>query len=467
MAIGETTKKLLILILWLVGTNQMYAQQITLRQALQSGMENYETIRSKTLQAEAGKASVIHAKTSLLPDLKFSVQQVYGTANAWHGPQYGFGEGMTTTSMPQSEQNWEAAFGALYMAGFNWTLYSFGQTKNNIRLAESEYELRQSELEQEKFKHQIRVSAAYFNLLAVQQLVKIQEKNIDRAKTLFSVTQALTSNNIRSEAEAAMAEAEVATSRIALLKARDKVYELSKDFALVTGIEDEEFLLDSSYMYRFPVDRTYAEEIFDNHPSLRRAQNAVEASNYKMKVFRSEALPRVNLVGAISGKGSGFGYNYIQVPDAVSHSYIQGVGINRSNFLIGIGLNWNFTSLFRNRSKIASQKLLSYSLETERNLLSRELKEQTHYADKKLQLAYSQYNEAVTRRKAAQTSYNQYLTMYRNGLTSISDLAQAMYALTAAESEQEIMAINIWQAYLLKIANNGDIEAFIAQINNI
>ena len=57
--------------------------------------------------------------------------------------------------------------------------------------------------------------------------------------------------------------------------------------------------------------------------------------------------------------------------------------------------------------------------------------------------------------------------MYRNGLTSISDLAQAMYALTAAESEQEIMAINIWQAYLLKIANNGDIEAFIAQINNI
>ena len=457
----------MVLLVGFVNVNRIYAQEISLQQALKQGMENYETIRSKTLQVEAQKKQVNHAKTMLLPDIKFSAQQVYGTANAWHGPQYSFGEGMTTTSMPQDKQNWEAAFGSLYMAGFNWTLYSFGQTKNNIRFAESEYELRQSELEQEKFKHQIQVSATYFNLLAMQQLVKIQERNIDRAKTLFSVTQALTSNNIRPKAEAAMAEAEVATSRIALLKAQDKVYELSKDFALITGIEDEEFLLDSSYMCIFPIDRTSAEEVSDNHPSLRHAQDAVEASTYKMKIFQSEALPRISLVGTISGRGSGFGYNYTQVPEAVSHSYTQGVGINRSNFLIGIGLNWNFTSLFRNRSKVASQKQLSYSLEIERNLLSRELKEQTHYADKKLQLAYSQYNEAVTRKKAAQISYNQYLAMYRNGLTSISDLAQAMYALTAAESEQEIMAINIWQAYLLKIANNGDIEAFIAQINNI
>lgn len=57
----------------------------------------------------------------------------------------------------------------------------------------------------------------------MQQLVKIQERNIDRAKTLFSVTQALTSNNIRPKAEAAMAEAEVATSRITLLKDRKSV----------------------------------------------------------------------------------------------------------------------------------------------------------------------------------------------------------------------------------------------------
>ena len=120
----------------------------------------------------------------LLPELRFSAQQVYGTANSLLGPQYGFGEGITSTGMPQESQNWDAAFGSLYLVGFNWNIFSFGHLKNNIELSKSEYKLRLAELEQEKFNHQIKVAGAYFNLLAIQQVVEVQKKNVERAEEI-------------------------------------------------------------------------------------------------------------------------------------------------------------------------------------------------------------------------------------------------------------------------------------------
>ena len=76
-------------------------ERLTLQQALQTGLANYETIKSKNYLAESAKENITNSKTALLPDLKFSAQQVYGTANSLIGPQYGFGEGMTSTGMPQ------------------------------------------------------------------------------------------------------------------------------------------------------------------------------------------------------------------------------------------------------------------------------------------------------------------------------------------------------------------------------
>jgi hypothetical protein len=52
-------------------------------------------------------------------------------------------------------------------------------------------------------------------------------------------------------------------------------------------------------------------------------------------------------------------------------------------------------------------------------------------------------------------------TLYKNGLTTIVDLTQALYLLNRAETDRDIAYTNVWQALLLKSAALGDFNVFI------
>ena len=440
-------------------------ERLTLQQALQTGLANYETIKSKNYLAESAKENITNSKTALLPDLKFSAQQVYGTANSLIGPQYGFGEGMTSTGMPQESQNRDAAFGALYLLNFNCNIFSFGQISNNINLAKSEYKLRQSELNQEIFNYQIKVAGAYFNLLAVQQVVEVQKKNVERAEILLKTVSALTGSGLKPAVELSMSEAELAKARISLLRAKDKEKELSSNLNVLIGTDNSTFYLDNKFTVEIPDNSQIFENSQDVHPSLLQKQNLIDLSIRKTKVSNTEGLPKVNIIGSLAGRGSGFGYNYMSDNNAISQNYHDGIKISRSNYLVGIGINWNFTSFIRNRSKVASQRSVTKAIEMEKQLLNNELNSLSMYADEKITLTENQHTESLKQLEAAIESYNQYLTMYKSGLADISDVAGAMYALASAESEEKVISINIWQSYLLKIAGNGDVESFLSLIN--
>src|SRR5579859_1138607 len=64
----------------IVCLQRTYSQQkvLSLKEAEQIALANYETIKSKTNQLNATKANLTEARTEYLPDLNFSAQQVYG-----------------------------------------------------------------------------------------------------------------------------------------------------------------------------------------------------------------------------------------------------------------------------------------------------------------------------------------------------------------------------------------------------
>ncbi|MFC3160179.1 hypothetical protein ACFOEQ_18415 [Chryseobacterium arachidis] len=69
----------------------------------------------------SSKESIELAKRQYLPNLNISLQQDFGTVNGQNGPLYGFGGyGVASSGLPLPEQNWNAAFGALYLANVNW-----------------------------------------------------------------------------------------------------------------------------------------------------------------------------------------------------------------------------------------------------------------------------------------------------------------------------------------------------------
>src|ERR1700753_3090660 len=88
------------------------AQVLSLKQAVQTALSNYGSIRAKAGYAKASAAIVRETRREYLPDLSLSAQQDYGTVNAQNGPVYGFkGLNVASSGPLLATQNQSAAFG--------------------------------------------------------------------------------------------------------------------------------------------------------------------------------------------------------------------------------------------------------------------------------------------------------------------------------------------------------------------
>ena len=101
----------------------------------------------------------------------------------------------------------------LYLANINWDFFSFGKAREKVNVAKATVAQDEADFQQEFFQHEIRVSAAYLNLLAAQRLTRSQEKNLERAQALTNVVVARAKNGLNCEVNSSLAIAEVSNAR--------------------------------------------------------------------------------------------------------------------------------------------------------------------------------------------------------------------------------------------------------------
>lgn len=447
----------------LAGTG--YAQTLKLEDALARSVERYDKIKSKQSIIAASEQNTALQRQYYLPDLSVSAQQSYGTVNMLHGPMYAYG-GMASaaSSMPLAEQNWNAAFGSLYFANINWNFFTFGKINSQVALGVQQEQKAKAALEQEIFQHQVKVSAAYLNLLASQRVKYVQEKNAARAEVFFQMTDSRAKSGLIPEVDARLAKAEVSNARSLYIKSYDKELEWSRQLAVLMGDEFQSYQLDSLYNTTIPVpDQGMLHEAFNQHPLLQLQQNKIRESTQSEAVLRSEKRPSLSAFAVIQGRGSGFEADYAQDNTAYTSNYLKGVGIDRGNYLWGLSLSWNITNLFRSGTKVKEQQFLTLSLQQDFDLFKKELDAQGRMAHAQLNNARANFEETKVQLSAAQLAYQQHTALYENGLTNLVDYTQALYSLNRAEIDYEIAQNNIWQALLLLASARGELALFTQQ----
>jgi outer membrane protein TolC len=440
------------------------AQVLTLKQAVQTALDNYPTIKAKANYARSAAASLKESKREYLPDLTVAAQQDYGTANAQNGPLYSYtGLAVSSSGPVLPEQSGAASFGALYLANINWNFFAFGRYKEKVAVARQVLVQDTSDLYQERFEQSIRVAGAYLNLLAAQQQIRTQQSNLDRAQSLQKVVLARVKGQLNPGVDSSQANAEVSSARILLTNAVDFEQTRANELAQLMGVPAQEFILDSVFVKNIPGTLEGAPAVNPpDHPLLKFYRSRIDVSNEETKYLRTFNYPTFSLFGVTQGRGSGFDYNYsAQFPDAYTHSYGQGVGIQRTNYLIGIGVTWNLTSPLRVHEQVVAQRFNSLGLADEYDLINQQLAAQRVLAETKIQNALSNYREAPIQVKAASDTYLQKSVQYKNGLANIYDLTLTLFTLNRAETDRDIAYDNVWQALLLKAAATGDWTLFI------
>ncbi|WP_306352796.1 TolC family protein [Flavobacterium sp. '19STA2R22 D10 B1'] len=460
----NSKKNSTILLILLVSFGTFAQKQIlTLKEAVNTSLENYGTIKAKNYYVDAAQETVKQAKREYLPNLNISAQQTYGTINGQNGPLYGLGGlGVASSGLPLPEQNWNAAFGALYLANVNWDFFTFGRIQEKINLSKVAAEQNKSDLEQEKFQHKIKVSAAYLNLLATQRLLLSQRKNLDRAEVFKNIATQRVKNGLLAGVDSVLATAEVSKAKILLNQAKEAVKEQNNKLSFLMGTTVQDFVLDTTLVYRIPASvLTLESSATANHPVLEFYKNRVDYSNQQVKLFKRNYYPTFNLFGVFQTRASGFDSQYAVDQHAYTRNYFDGIDPSRSNYLVGVGVVWNLTAPFRVSKQVHAQKLVSEGLQQEYEVVNQELKAQLDVANAKIQFAMDNYNEAPIQVNAASQAYRQKNAMYKNGLATMVDITQTLYTLNRAEIDRDIVNNNVWQSLLLKAAATGDFNLFI------
>lgn len=444
------------------GTSLLHAQQtLSFKDAIQTAINNYGTIKAKSNYAEASKASVAQARRDYLPNLNLSAQQDYGTINGQNGPLYGFG-GLSASSsgQPLPEQNWNAAFGALYLTNINWDFFAFGRAREKIRTAQAAAARDSKDWQQEIFQQEVKVAAAYLNLLAAQKLTQSYRKNLSRADTFRRVVVTRVKNGLRPGVDSSQANAEVSNARIALTRALDFEQTASNQLAQLMGVTPQQFTLDTVFISHVPSFFGDTASL-GNHPTLQWYKSRIALSDEQSKYYRTLSYPAFSLVGVLQTRASGFEPEYsLQNPKAFSHDYWSGIKPTRTNYLIGIGVTWNLSQPLRIAQQVKSQRLISKGLQAEYDLAGQQLQAQLQLSETRIRNALDNYYEVPVQIKAASDAYLQKSVLYRNGLTNLVDVTQALYALIRAETDRDIAYSNVWQALLLKASAAGDFALF-------
>lgn len=448
-----------------LASQEIYSQTTSLKEAIAKGESNYGAVLAKGKYAESSKEKIKQVKREYLPNLTLSAQQDYGTVNGQNGPLYGFGGlGVASSGLPLPEQNWNAAFGGLYLANINWEFFNFGRTRQNINLAKADADRFQKDYQQDLFQQKIRISAAYLNLLASKRLQISQQKNLERAEIFFNNISIRVKNGLLPGVDEKMALAEISKAKIILNQIKEQVKIQNNQLLQLMGEQPRELSIDTSFISKIPIGLAAATAALTdgtNHVTRQYFKSSITVSREQEKLFKKEFLPSLSLFGVYQTRASGFSADYATDQTSFSKNYIDGINPSRQNYLVGIGINWNLTSILRSSKKASAQKLITEGLEQEYKAIDIELKNNDDAANSRIEFALANYHEAPIQVEAAQQAYLQRSTLYNNGLTTFTDVSTSLFTLNRAEIDRDIAFTNVWQALLIKASATGDFNLFI------
>lgn len=454
----------LIVFLLLASLSGFSQTRLSLKDAVDKGITNYGLVKAKESYAKAAQESVKQAKRDYLPNLNLSAQQDYGTVNGQNGPLYGLGGlAVASSGLPLPEQNWNAAFGALYLVNMNWDFFTFGRMQQRINIAKADANRQQKDFEQEQFQQKVKIAGAYLNLLASQRLERSQIKNLERSEVVHKNAAIRVKNGLLAGVDSTLAAAEVSRAKIALNQIREQVKLQNNRLVELMGVEPTDFAADTTFVAAIPKATITGTNQSDslNNPVRQFYKSRIELSNSQLGLYKREYYPTFNMFGVLQTRGSGFSSSYAADQTAFTRNYFDGIDPTRQNYLLGVGMTWNITSIARSSKKVSAQKLISQGLKDEYQAVDLQLKAQEDAANVRMDYAMQNFTEAPKQVRAAQQAYLQRTTLYNNGLTNLVDVTQALYTLNRAETDRDIIYTNVWQALLMKAAATGDFNLFI------
>ena len=430
---------------------------VSLQTIVGSAMKYSPALQSKQAYIKSGKEEVISVRNAYLPTAVVGDEALVASDNSLPGSYLSMGIIPSTSSGIRPNNTTQAASGnfALFMSQYE--IATFGYKNAQIKNAEAEVSLRNSDLNREAYLLKWRICKLYFTLLQQQLQQSIEEQNTKRYKDLFTVVRAVALSGLKPGADSSQALAELSKTKVDLNNAIKQTATLKQEISYLSGVRADSISIDTSEQQR---QQTIAQLLGSGADTTTNPLLAYYTAERQL-LQSNEALvqtsfrPHLMLTGMAWARGSSIDAN----------SKFQSMGSvfdnQRYNYLAGVSIFYNLFSGIQKKSRLAASR---YNREAGADELEQEkqsLQNINNEADEAIRIASENLAELPVQLSAANDAFNQKTAQYKAGISNLVDLTTATYVLYRAQTEYA-QALNDWfLANVDKAAVTGRLDLFI------
>lgn len=427
-----------------------------LKDLLSLAEKNYPAIKAKQYQVQASEKQIDISKNIYFPSLDAAVQTNLATHNNISGmsyPQFL----LPISGPPSSGNNFNPVFGSAASLLFNWQAVTFGQRNSLINEAVASANVQRAGVKNEIFQHKVKVIEAYLDWLVASDLIELAQKNLQRNTFNLTQSQTLVNTGIRPGADSSLFSSELSKSRIELLQMQQ--YKVTKSIELeeLLNTDTSKILYDSSFL-NSQINYTISADTVIN-PVIALSKSYIDYASSKMASIKHSANPKLTVWGTTFARGSGVDYN--GDVDAA-----KGLSFSRYNYGLGVQLSVPLLKFKDVKLQVQQQEFIIQSNKENLAQTQLEINKQTKIAETTLLNAIAIANETPKQLKAAEQTFNALQSRYEAGLIDFSDLLQAQYNLSKAETDVKKSQLEVWKALLFKSAITGDLNFFLNEVKS-
>lgn len=401
------TSRLIVLCSAVLCSQYLCAQSRTMgiEEMFRLADENSKSIQTYRTGKEVADENLKAAKAQRLPDISASLSGSYwGNGKLWDRDF----SNATKIDMPHWGNN--------FALEAQQVVYAGGAISSGIKLAELEKQL--AEMDWQKNRQDIRflLVGHYLNLYKLHNQIEVLHKNLELTDQLIANMQARLEEGTALENDITRYELQRETLRLQLAKVEDACKIANHQLVITlhlpegTVVQPDTTLNDSRIQTLS--EANWQELAAQNNLNLQQAETGIKVNRQRVKLERSERLPKISLVAA----------EHLDGPITIEVPVLDN---NFNYWYVGVGVKYNISSLFKNNRKLKAARLNVRKAQETYELAQ----EQTNHAVQESYVNFlTSFTDLRTQQKSvelADQNYSVTSNRYQNDLALLTDMLDA------------------------------------------
>ncbi len=401
------TSRLIVLCSAVLCSQYLCAQSRTMgiEEMFRLANENSKSIQTYRTGKEVADENLKAAKAQRLPDISASLSGSYwGNGKLWNRDF----SNATKIDMPHWGNN--------FALEAQQVVYAGGAISSGIELAELEKQL--AEMDWQKNRQDIRflLVGHYLNLYKLHNQIEVLHKNLELTDQLIANMQARLEEGTALENDITRYELQRETLRLQLAKVEDACKIANHQLVITlhlpegTVVQPDTTLNDSQIQTMS--EANWQELAAQNNLNLQQAETGIKVNRQRVKMERSERLPKISLVAA----------EHLDGPITIEVPVLDN---NFNYWYVGVGVKYNISSLFKNNRKLKAARLNVRKAQETYELAQ----EQTNHAVQESYVNFlTSFTDLRTQQKSvelADQNYSVTSNRYQNDLALLTDMLDA------------------------------------------